>query len=55
MGGTCTIEFRNVASGPGVNSFGKDAKYGTTHFAKLGLLEFRRYPDAQHVWQLTTT
>ena len=36
--GTCTIEFGNVSAG--VNTFGKDAQYGTDRFATLGYDEF---------------
>jgi hypothetical protein len=38
--GQCTIEFGNVSSGAGVNSFGGDAQYGTVQSAKLGYPEF---------------
>ena len=38
--GTCTIEFGNVSSGPGVNDFGQDAQYGSDLFPKLGYPEF---------------
>ncbi len=39
-GATCTLEFGNVSSGPGVNDFGKDAQYGTDRIATLGYPEF---------------
>jgi hypothetical protein len=38
--GACTIEFGDVASGPGVNNLGQDAQYGTDQFAQLGYSEF---------------
>jgi hypothetical protein len=37
---TCTLEFGNVSSGPGVNDFGGDAEYGTDQIATLGYPEF---------------
>jgi hypothetical protein len=39
-GGSCTLEFGNVSSGPGVNDFGKDAQYGRNRLAQLGYPEF---------------
>jgi hypothetical protein len=36
----CVIEFGNVTSGEGVNSFGGDAQYGINQVAKLGYPEF---------------
>ena len=36
----CTIEFGNVASGPGVDNLGEDAQYGTDQVATLGYPEF---------------
>jgi len=36
----CVIEFGNVTSGEGVNSFGGDAQYGTNQVARLGYPEF---------------
>ncbi len=46
VGGGCAIEFGNV-SGPGVNTFGKDAQYGTNLFTTLGYPEFESavYPN----------
>jgi hypothetical protein len=38
--GSCTIEFGNVSSGPGVNDFGGDAQYGTDMQPTLGYPEF---------------
>jgi hypothetical protein len=38
--GSCTIEFGNVSSGPGVNDFGGDAQYGTDMQPTLGYAEF---------------
>ena len=34
--GACSLEFGNVSPGLGVNTFGKDAQYGTNQFATLG-------------------
>jgi len=39
-GNGCVIEFGNVTSGEGVNSFGGDAQYGTNQVARLGYPEF---------------
>jgi hypothetical protein len=39
-GTSCTIEFGNVSSGPGVNNLGKDAQYGTNQFKTFGYPEF---------------
>jgi hypothetical protein len=39
-GASCTLEFGNVSSGPGVNSFGGDAQYGTDQVGTLGYDEF---------------
>jgi hypothetical protein len=38
-GGFCALEFGNV-SGFGLNTYGKDAQYGTNQFSTLGYPEF---------------
>lgn len=40
QGGECSILFGNVASGPGVNDYGKDAQYGTDLRNQIGYDEF---------------
>jgi hypothetical protein len=39
-GGSCTLEFGNVTSGPGVSDLGGDAQYGSDQYARLGYPEF---------------
>ena len=36
----CAFEFGNVSAGFGLNTYGKDAQYGTNQFATLGYPEF---------------
>jgi len=36
----CSLEFGNVSSGIAVNTYGKDAQYGTNQFPTLGYPEF---------------
>ena len=43
-GSTCSILFGNVASGGGVNDFGKDAQYGTDLRNEIGYDEFESTP-----------
>jgi hypothetical protein len=38
--GNCTLEFGNVSTGRGVNTFGGDAQYGTNQIATQGYPEF---------------
>jgi hypothetical protein len=46
QGDTCTIEFGDVASGPGVNNYGGAAQYGADRVATLGFPEFESKPVA---------
>ena len=36
----CAFEFGNVSAGFGLNTYGKDAQYGTNQFPTLGYPEF---------------
>jgi hypothetical protein len=38
--GSCALEFGNVSHGFGLNTYGKDAQYGTNQFPTLGYPEF---------------